>query len=122
MNPIINLWWLYGIGVVDKVLTIAVVGVIIFLGTLLFMAIIYYLDYYTLTSEERETSKKLIKKLVVASIVSCVIAVTIPNKKTIYAMFAANYITSNNVQAIGGDIKGAVDYIFEKIEELEAQK
>ena len=66
-------------------------------------------------------AKKLERIAVVASVVAVVsltICVFIPSKETCYQMIAAHYLTYENVDAVGGQAKEVVDYIFDKVDEV----
>ena len=65
--------------------------------------------------------KKVKKKAVIASvvvIVGVIAAALIPSKDACYQMIAAHYLTYENVDAVGGQAKEVVDYIFDKVDEV----
>jgi hypothetical protein len=47
------------------------------------------------------------------------ICATIPSEKTMYAMLAASYITEENIDKAGNTVTDMVDYIFDKVDELQ---
>lgn len=66
-------------------------------------------------------AKKLERIAIVASIVAVVslaICAFMPSKETCYQMIAAHYLTYENVDAVGGQAKEVVDYIFDKVDEV----
>ena len=65
-------------------------------------------------------AKKLERIAIVASIIAVVslaICAFMPSKETCYQMIAAHYLTYENVDAVGGQAKEVVDYIFDKVDE-----
>ena len=66
-------------------------------------------------------AKKLERIAIVASVVAVVslaICAFMPSKETCYQMIAAHYLTYENVDAVGGQAKEVVDYIFDKVDEV----
>lgn len=66
-------------------------------------------------------AKKLERIAIVASIIAVVslaICAFMPSKETCYQMIAAHYMTYENVDAVGGQAKEVVDYIFDKVDEV----
>lgn len=66
-------------------------------------------------------AKKLERIAIIASIVAVVslaICAFMPSKETCYQMIAAHYMTYENVDAVGGQAKEVVDYIFDKVDEV----
>lgn len=66
-------------------------------------------------------AKKLERIAIVASIIAVVslaICAFMPSKETCYQMIAAHYLTYDNVDAVGGQAKEVVDYIFDKVDEV----
>lgn len=78
-------------------------------------------DMIAKADEHKANAKKLRKIAVVASViavVSLVICAFLPSKETCYQMIAAHYLTYENVDAVGGQAKEVVDYIFDKVDEV----
>lgn len=72
--------------------------------------------------KERDVRQYFIKWLKIPAIVlisSSVLNLAIPYKQDCYAMLVTSQLTPQNIQSVGNDLKSAVDYIFEKIDELE---
>ena len=71
--------------------------------------------------KDQELSKKY-KRAKNATITIAVLvlltAFLIPSKQTCYQMVAAHYMTYENVDALGGQAKEVVDYIFDKVDEV----
>lgn len=72
--------------------------------------------------KERDVRQYFIKWLKIPTIVlisSLALNLAIPYKQDCYAMLVTSQLTPQNIQSVGNDLKSAVDYIFEKIDELE---
>ena len=69
---------------------------------------------------EHDESVKALKILVCAAVVLDTLAVFLPTKTEIFAMYAAEHITPANIQATGEFADKAVDKLIEKI--LKASK
>lgn len=65
------------------------------------------------------TEKKLLRISVISGICCTLACTAIPSEKTCYTMLVSSQLTPQNIQSVGNDLKSAVDYIFEKIDELE---
>jgi hypothetical protein len=72
-----------------------------------------------LDDPSESTWKKLFKISVISGICCTLAYVAIPSEKTCYTMLVGSQLTPQNIQSVGNDLKSAVDYIFEKIDELE---
>lgn len=65
------------------------------------------------------TLRRLFKISVISGIRCTLACVAIPSEKTCYTMLVGSQLTPQNIQSVGNDLKSTVDYIFEKIDELE---
>ena len=65
------------------------------------------------------TLRRLFKISVISGICCTLACVAIPSEKTCYTMLVGSQLTPQNIQSVGNDLKSAVEYIFEKIDELE---
>ena len=74
---------------------------------------------YLNEEEERRYFSERFKILIVALISSLALNIALPSEKTCYTMLVSSQLTPQNIQSVGNDLKSAVDYIFEKINELE---
>lgn len=63
---------------------------------------------------------KLKKPLIVMAIMT-LLAISIPSEKTMLTMYVASLTTSENIEKISGSVEDTVDYIVEKIQELEEE-
>lgn len=71
--------------------------------------------------KDQELSKKYKRTKNVAIAIAVLVLLTaflIPSKNTCYQMLAAHYMTYENVDALGGQAKDVVDYIFDKVDEV----
>lgn len=142
-EPIINPWLIY-LANVPKTLTFALV-VTFFSCVVIVVAAVFFRCMakdeattlkdrayrYAYQGAEKEMiaeahkreadAKKLERIAIVASIVAVVslaICAFMPSKETCYQMIAAHYMTYENVDAVGGQAKEVVDYIFDKVDEV----
>lgn len=112
---IINKWWFYLIDVMAKIKVASLVGIFI-IGMFLILRIDSlpsYPEEWEYKAYKREG--RFYKSVLVALIL---VVVTIPNKETMISMKIAEFSTYENVEITVESIKGATDYIFEKIKEV----
>lgn len=64
------------------------------------------------------TARKIIKGAFVTAIVSALLITVIPNEKTMYTMVASTFLTKENIDKTQEEIKETIDYIFDKVEEV----
>lgn len=89
MEPIISPWIIYALPLVDTL--IAVLSVVSMLAVT--SLIILYID-----EEFREVmGTKIVKVVWVVFIISTILAIFIPNKETLIAMYVANQVTPDNL-------------------------
>ena len=89
MEPIISPWIIYALPLVDTL--IAVLSVVSMLAVA--SLIILYID-----DEFREVmGTKIVKVVWVVFIISTILAIFIPNKETLIAMYVANQVTPDNL-------------------------
>ena len=124
-NPIINPLWIYLIDVAGSIITVAVTLMVLLGVGLVFGATFYIMwrvnEYYEDDDDDVRDNKlflRLLKRGAIAFALSALLVTFIPSEKTMYTMFAASYITEENVELTGDAIKDTVDYIFEKVDEL----
>lgn len=70
-------------------------------------------------NDKLEVNKKKIIKYISISLALLFIAFSIPNEETFYKMLVADQLTYENVDKLGDSAKDTVDYIFDKIEEVQ---
>lgn len=110
---------IYQISILNKIGKISVV-IAVFMVAVLFLGIWFYFDIsYSLSESE---SKSIIRFLIAAGIalvVSIIIAVVIPSKEEMYMIaFTKDYEVEDMYMMTKEEIKGSIDYVFKKIEEL----
>lgn len=114
-EPIISPWLVYWAGRIGFIQIICcVVGLVVTaLAVMAAMAVLTN-DY------EHNESVKALKILVCAALILDTLAVFLPTKTEIYAMYAADRITPANIKATGEFTGKTVDTLIEKI--LKASK
>lgn len=110
---------IYLISVLSKVGKISV-AIAVFMAAVLFIGIWFYFDDSCLLDESE--SKSAIRFFMVSGIVlavSIIIAVMIPSKEEMYMIALTKDYEVEDVYSMTKDeIKGSIDYVFKKIEEL----
>lgn len=99
MNPIIPPSWIYLIHVANTIYVLSIFVLMVSIVTLLLLGIGFAMD----PPESEKIKKYAIKGLkicVVAIIVSVLVLVLVPDKKTMYAMIAASMITPDNISGV----------------------
>lgn len=130
MKPIINPWIFYFADVAN-----AMVFVFMFTGIVFFVYAFYKfmtleedeyimnLDgFYTLKEKDKDAKKKdwrIIKRYVLIGCAFIILSTLTPTEKTIYRMVIASYITEDNLSKGKKEAKELIDYIVEKIDEIE---
>ena len=114
-EPIISPWLLYWAGRIGFIQTICcAVGCVVTVFAVM-VAIAVLTDDY-----EHDKSVKTLKILVCAAFILDTLAVFLPTKTEIFAMYAAEHITPANIKATGEFTGKTVDTLIEKI--LKASK
>lgn len=118
-GPIISPWLIYFINFTPKLMCILFVIAALFAGVGLLM-ISNYFDYHNFDDNDFEAKKekKRIGICVVFSAFFFLVAALIPNTNTCYQMLVAHYVTYENIDYAGEQIKDITDYVFDKIEEV----
>lgn len=88
------------------------------------IVVVWFITEYEHIGKEKERDVrqyfiKWFKILIIALISSLAMNIALPSEKTCYTMLVSSQLTPQNIQSVGNDLKSAVDYIFEKIDELE---
>ena len=124
-NYLINPLWIYLIDIISDVeilsiicLCIGIVGCVIF-GVWRFFQIID--GYYDDEDGEFRLTKFWVKTSIIMTIISAIITCVIPSEKTMYTMFISSYITEENLNSATETVTDVVDYIFEKVDELQGE-
>ena len=112
MKPIINPWLFY---LTDVFCSIKWLLLILFaLGLLVYLILAFV---YALDMEKPPTFFNM--KNTMYLVIPIIIALLIPEEKTVYKMLIASYTTPNNIEYVKETGKDLVDYIIEKANELE---
>lgn len=125
-TPIINPMWIYLINVVGSInellsLIAPIIGLLFVVGALIYIpwrACEYYEKYDDDVAKDK-LFKKMLKVGAIVTVISLTLSCVTPNKQTCYTMLVGSYITPENIESTGENIKSTIDYIFEKIDELE---
>lgn len=112
----------YLIGLFGKLsvilLTLLIVGTFLYIFTILF-----YSDAVGYKDDELEhLLKRKIKIYLINATVILIMFTLIPSKQTMYKMLIFKNLTYDNIEKTQQNIKETVDYIFEKIENLNNDK
>ncbi len=116
MTPIISPWLFYLIGIGSKIVTFFgwVGGICLLIGAGFFIM--------KCITDGDESYKDVFwikwKSWILIGLACCLMAVFIPSKETCYQMMVASMITSDNIEITKNSAKGLVDYIVDKIDEL----
>lgn len=114
-EPIISPWLIYWAGRIGLIQIICcVVGLVVTVFAVIATTVALTDDY------EHDESVKALKILVCAALILDTLAVFLPTKTEIYAMYAADRITPANIKATGEFTGKTVDTLIEKI--LKASK
>ena len=137
-EPIINPWLFYLADVVSALkVTLIILSIGLVIGSLLYLYIWYENTEYKIDTEEniklRKTWLKGAKMCLISAIITFIVGMIVPTKKTLYAMTISSALTPDTVQLIydktgqtatdilngGGEfIEDIVDYGVDKINEL----
>lgn len=109
-EPIVSPWLIYWAGRINFMQAICcIVG---FLVTI--YAMVATLAVMTNTNKDKE-SVKAAKIIVCTALILDMLGAFLPTEKEIYAMYAAEHITSANIKATGEFADKAIDKLIEKI-------
>lgn len=112
-EPIISPWLIYWAGRIEFIKIIfCVVGVVVTALAMTAVTAVLTDDY------EHDESVRELKILVCAALILDTLAVFLPTKTEIFAMYAAERITPANIQATGEFADKAVDKLLEKMVKL----
>lgn len=110
-EPIVSPWLIYWIGRVNILQGISCVfGIFLTVGAIL-LTIMQLTDDY----KKDEPFPKLFKVLIGIALMFDTLALFVPTKTEIVAMYAARYVTPTNIKATGEFADKAVDKLIEKI-------
>lgn len=101
MEPIISPWIIYVLHVFDKLYFAC--GMVLMCGVTISPLLAIFGNM-----EESECMMKYAKILAIVAAICALALIIVPNKDTLIAMLAANYITPDNIQAVQGSI---IDFV-----------
>lgn len=101
--PIINPMYLYLIEVLHNLDVVNHLVFVVLGFILLSCGCMYAIDDYT--REAINTNKSLVAAVLIAFMVSLLIAVLVPTKDAMYKMLIASYVTTDNIQTVNDAIK-----------------
>lgn len=114
-EPIISPWLIYWAGRIDFIQVSCCVMGFLATGFAVTAAVVVLTDDY-----KHEESVKALKILVCAALILDTLAIFLPTKTELLAMYTAQYITPANIKATGEFTGKTVDALIEKI--LKASK
>lgn len=106
-DPIISPWIIYAIDVCNSISEVSIIFSI--LG--IFVIICIFIAMLDRPYEDNSRYKKLLKRLMISTIMFIIVAIIVPDKRVGYTMLATQYITEENVQQAAK----MVDRIADKI-------
>lgn len=109
-EPIISPWLIYWAGRLDFIQVSCCVMGFLVTGFAVTAAVVVLTGDY-----KHEESVKALKILVCAALILDTLAVFLPTKAELYAMYVAQYITPANIKATGECTDKTVDKLIEKI-------
>ena len=130
MKPIINPWIMYVIGLVNNVIFIFTIVLIILISFIIVGAIIacavffetYNVDDFDSFLEDYHTAVKWFKRSCISAAIIGLVLIFMPSEKTLYSMVVLDNVTPNNIEAVGNTGKDVVDYIFDKIDQMNEEE
>ena len=117
MNYIVNPWIIYLIDIADNIHVLTVISLLFSIAALLFIIPVFIDDGYLKECYE-ELAKKVRNVSLPIFIFSLALMVFFPSSKTITKMVVASYVTEENVDKAKEQVVEIVDYIFEKVDEV----
>lgn len=115
MKSIINPWLFYFI---DTICSLKWLLLVLFaVGMIVYLILAFA---YTVDAEKPPIFFNM--KNTMCLVVPIIIALLIPEEKTVYKMLIASYTTPNNIEYVKDTGKDLIDYIIEKAGELESVK
>lgn len=123
-TPIINPWIIYLISLCHNLKFISIIAICITVVAVVIIGLSCGFEEYDCCDKEdakaiRQYYMEWIKIPAIVLISSLALNIALPSEKTCYTMLVSSQLTPQNIQSVGNDLKSAVDYIFEKINELE---
>ena len=122
-TPIINPWVIYLINLCDNLKTLSIISISVV--AVIIIGLHWAFDENDCCDEEdvkviRQYYMEWIKIPAIVLICSLVCSIVLPTKKTCYTMLVTSQLTEENIHNVGDNAKEIVDYIFEKIQEVQS--
>lgn len=122
---IINPWIIYLISLCNNLKFISIIAICITVVAVVPIGIAWAFDEDDCCDEEdakaiRQYYMKWIKIPAIVLICSLVFNLVLPTEKTCYTMLVSSQLTEENIHDVGDNAKEVVDYIFEKIQEVQS--
>lgn len=130
MKPIINPWIMYIIGLIYNINIVFLIIFIVLLSIfilILFGIIVTFVDNYTIDEidsflDDYHDFIKWFKRGCVALVITGIVLILMPSEKTLYSMIILDNVTPNNIETVGNTGKDVVDYIFDKIDQMNEEE
>lgn len=72
--------------------------------------------------EEANIYKSYMKKSLIIFSICATINILVPSKEEMYMICATKYVTKENMRMTKDEVKNAIDYVFNKVKELNSEK
>lgn len=121
MNPIISPLTVYLINLMDPLHAVFIGACIVFLVLGILTGIDYLDNKDSSTEKYQKQAQKALgrtRRMAVICVLCMLLAVFVPSKNTIIEMIVAQNITVNNINAGEEKVKEAIDYLVEKVKEV----
>lgn len=119
MTYYINPIWFYLINISEGIKTFFSVagGVVLIVSAIILVgwSLDNDIDFANLHDDEKKVLT-IIKKIIIASLVSIFICILIPSKETCVEMMIASQVTHENVSATKEEIYKFIDYVVDKLD------
>jgi len=130
MEPIISPWFIYLVMVIGSVKALLIIGAVVLGGTVFALFVVGLIELDCAYDEDEKKKPRIIrdksKKFILPFLIVLVLSIFVPSKKTVIAMYVANFVTTDNItKAIeaGGNFKDVIKKdIIEIIETVKGEK
>jgi len=129
MEPIINPWVIYILGVVDSLHTFIDIAMITMVIVAVVMFFMMFIDEFETIGKHWQKTLKYVIRYIILFLTFVILMIFIPTKNTIIGMIVANNITHNNIDSavktgkkIKDEVKKDVIDIIQAITKEEERK
>lgn len=122
MKPIINPVAIYVINLMGSLRVGLIIGAVIFAALTIFCAAEYMDMKDGNSDEDKQMTKDFYrssKRFLICFVLTLILVVFVPSKDTCVEMLVASYVTPDNIDAGVEKTKESIDYIVEKIKEVQ---